>query len=121
LSESERLFKLFSSVYCEDVKFMILEALSVREGTSMRELARTVGIHHKNLSKYLEELSGKGALESFEVNPRMRVYRLSRECEFLRGFFKQVRSQRPAPRGYRQSLRSTGDRSMGTRVRSPRP
>jgi len=60
LSESEMLFKLFSHLYCEDIKFMILEALSVREGASMRELARIVGIHHKNLSKYLEELIGGG-------------------------------------------------------------
>jgi DNA-binding HxlR family transcriptional regulator len=121
LSESEMLFKLFSSVYCEDVKFRILEALSVREGTSLRQLARVVGIHHKNLSKYLEELSRKGVVESFEINPRMWVYRLSRECEFLREFFKQVQSQPSAPWGYRSSLKSTGGRSMDIRAQNPQP
>lgn len=89
MSELRRLFKLFYSVYCNDVKFRILEALARREGVSMRELARIVGICHKNLNKYLEELCKNGIVEYFMANPRMRVYRLSRECEILKELFKK--------------------------------
>ena len=43
-------------MYGKDTKSRILEALSAREGASMRELGRVAGIYHKNLYKYLEEL-----------------------------------------------------------------
>jgi len=44
----------------------------------------------KNLSKYLKEPSEEGVVESFEAGPRMRVYQLGREYEFLRKLFKQA-------------------------------
>lgn len=86
---AEEIFQVFKLVFCEDVRFRILKALSLREAVGLRELARLVGIHHKNLRKYLEDLIGKGVVVAFNVNPVVKAYRLSEEYDFLRKFFQE--------------------------------
>jgi len=77
------LISLIKSVWGEDVRFRVLKELANREGATMRELARRVGISHKNLAKYLQALNEKGVIDFFEPGSKARVYRLSQRWAFL--------------------------------------
>ena len=79
---------MFELIFHDDVRFRVLRALSCREAAGLRELARLVGIHHKNLRKYLDDLISKGIVDSFKVNPVVKAYRLSDRYRFLKKFFR---------------------------------
>lgn len=78
----------FQLIFNESISFKIVVTLAKRDGANLREIARNVGISHKNLYKYLEELMRKGAIEAYPVGLRRKVYRLASKYEFLRDFLK---------------------------------
>jgi DNA-binding transcriptional ArsR family regulator len=82
--EIDRLVRFFRTVFANDVRFKIIMCLANREGACLREIARDVGISHKNLSKYLDKFMHKGVVEAFPVGLRSRVYRLATKYDFLR-------------------------------------
>ena len=77
-------FMFFRQVFAEDVRFKIIDVLASREGANLREIARNVGISHKNVSRYLEVLVKKGIIEVYPVGIGMRVYKLSSKYDLLR-------------------------------------
>lgn len=79
-------FAVFELIFREDVRFKIIRTLSNREAANLRQIARCVGISHKNLSKYLEKLMQKGVVEAYSVGVRMRIYRLASKYDFLKDF-----------------------------------
>jgi DNA-binding transcriptional ArsR family regulator len=78
------IFTFFRLIFGDDVRFKIIDVLSKREGANLREIARCVGISHKNLSRYLECLVKKGVVDVFPVGIGMKVYRLSPKYDLLR-------------------------------------
>ena len=84
----DRFFSLAKLLLRDDISFKIIVALSQREGLGLRELARSVGISPKNLYKYLEELTAKNVVRSFQVSPRMKIYALREEYAFLRDLLR---------------------------------
>ena len=82
------IMELFETLFRNDIKFRILSVLSNREGACLREIARNVGISHKNLVKYLDTLSQKGIVEVYPVGIRYKVYRLSPKYDFVRQVLK---------------------------------
>ena len=80
------LLSLFESVFRNDVRFRVMVILSNREGACLREIARNVGISHKNLSKYLDILTQKGVVEVYPIGTRNRVYKLASKYSYLRSF-----------------------------------
>ena len=90
VSASE-LLSLFEVVFKNDVRFRIIVILSNREAACLREIARNAGISHKNLVKYLENLTQKGIVETYPVGVRNRVYRLAGKYSYLRSFFSSNR------------------------------
>jgi len=82
------IMELFETLFRNDIKFRILSVLSNREGACLREIARNVGISHKNLVKYLDTLSQKGIIEVYPVGIRYKVYRLSPKYDFVRQVLK---------------------------------
>ena len=85
-----KLIDLLVKIFNQDVKFRIIVTLAKREGVTLRELARNVGISPKTLYKYLSELCDKGIVSVIEASPRIKVYTLSREYEWLRSLFKDI-------------------------------
>ncbi|MCS7141122.1 MAG: ArsR family transcriptional regulator [Candidatus Nitrosocaldus sp.] len=85
--ESVMLWRIFSTIYSEDVVFNILAYLCKKKQGSTREIARYVGISHKNLAKYLEILVEKGMVEIAYDKPNLRVYRLRDDISILKRFF----------------------------------
>jgi DNA-binding transcriptional ArsR family regulator len=77
-------FRFFEIVFKDDVRFKIITILLHREGACLRELARNVGMSHKNLAKYLEVLVGKGVVDLIPVGIRDKIYRLNPNYVFLR-------------------------------------
>jgi DNA-binding transcriptional ArsR family regulator len=84
---SYQVFNFFRSIYREDVRYKIIHALSKKELATLRGLARQVGLSHKNLRKYLNQLIENGIVESYPVGVRMRIYRLSKQCDLIKEFF----------------------------------
>jgi DNA-binding transcriptional ArsR family regulator len=76
----------FELIFRTDVRFRIISCLANREGACLREIARNVGMSHKNLAKYLEKLMQKGVLEAFPVGLGGRVYKLANKYEFVKEF-----------------------------------
>jgi len=85
---SSEVLEVFDRLFGDTVRFKVVEMLSKREGAGQREIARSVGITHKNLAKYLDELMEKGIIEAFPAGPTVRVYRLARRYSFLRDIFE---------------------------------
>ena len=81
---NEDLLKFFLTIFQTDVRFRIVATLSSREGAGLREIARHVGISHKNLAKYLQDLEEKGVLETYPIGVRNRVYRLAPKYGFVK-------------------------------------
>jgi predicted transcriptional regulator len=86
----EKLFELVRRVWGGDVKFQIVRVLCEREGCSLREVARLVGMHPSSVAKHLEELCERGVVEFFKPNLNTKVFRLAREYEVLREHFKRA-------------------------------
>ena len=82
------LVSFFVTVFQSDIRFKIVATLSNREGAGLREIARQVGISHKNLGKYLQTLQENGILEAYSIGVRSKVYRLSSKYDFVRQFLK---------------------------------
>ncbi len=85
--EDDRLvyvFMFFRLIFAEDVRFKVIDVLAKREGANLREIARCVGISHKNLARYLDCLVKKGVVDVYPVGIGMRVYRLSPKYDLLR-------------------------------------
>jgi len=76
----------FVTVFQADVRFKIVATLSNREAAGLREIARKVGISHKNLVKYLQTLEEKGIIETYPIGIRNKVYRLSPKYDYMRQF-----------------------------------
>ena len=81
-------FMFFKLIFADDVRFKIVDVLAKREGANLREIARCVGISHKNLSRYLEYLVKKGVIDVFPVGIGMKVYRLAPKYDLLRSLEK---------------------------------
>jgi predicted transcriptional regulator len=77
-------FMFFRLIFAEDVRFKIIDVLAKREGANLREIARCVGISHKNLARYLDCLIKKGVIDAYPVGLGMKVYRLSPKYDLLR-------------------------------------
>jgi len=91
MSESvaaESVFKIFSEIYGGDVKFLALMYLCNNGAASIREIARYVGISHKNLSLHLDYLASKGAVEVVYSKPNLKLYRASAKLSSLENLFK---------------------------------
>lgn len=84
LLSNQLLIEFLVKVYKDNVHFKIICELCKIEGASLRELARKVGIAHSNMAKHLDTLIKNGVVESFKINPRMRVYRLSQKFQPLK-------------------------------------
>jgi predicted transcriptional regulator len=74
----------FMMIFRSDVRFKVVLVLAKREGACLSEIARNVGMSHKNLAKYLEVLMQNGIVEAYSVGMRDRVYRLANKYSFLR-------------------------------------
>lgn len=90
---AKKLVRFLFKVFDQDIKFRIIIALAKREALTLRELARNVGISPKNLYKYLAELNDKGIITYIEVSPRIKVYTLSRDYEWLKDLIKNVHQE----------------------------
>ena len=77
-------YQFFERIFKENVQFKVIQILSRREGACLRELARNVGMSHKNLAKYLQILVEKGVIDSVPVGLRDRIYKLNANYSFLR-------------------------------------
>jgi predicted transcriptional regulator len=81
------ILSVFETVFGNDVRFRIIVVLSNREGAGLREIARNVGLSHKNLAKYLDTLTKKGIVENYQISIRNKVYKLAPKYHYLRFFF----------------------------------
>ena len=88
---AEELLRVFRLIYSEDVKFKILEELAFNEALNLRSLARSVGMHHGNLRRYLEELVEKRIVKYVQVSPTRGVYMINDCCNFLRELLRRTR------------------------------
>jgi predicted transcriptional regulator len=85
--DASKVFSLMYSLFSDSVEVKILRYLSIKKSScSLREAARFVDIHHTNLSKYMSSMVEKGILEYEQVG-RAKVFRLSRDYEFLKQLF----------------------------------
>jgi len=75
--------EVFQSVFGDDIKFAILKFLCGKKAASVREIARGVGMSHKNVLKYLEFLASKDVVEIAYQTPHVKLYRLSRRAAIL--------------------------------------
>ena len=73
----------FQNVFGDDIKFAILRFLCHRKAASVREIARGVGMSHKNVLKYLDFLASKEVVEIAYQTPHVKLYRLSRRAAIL--------------------------------------
>lgn len=87
---SEDLFRVFYSIFSEDVRFKILRVLASREAVNLRELSRIIGVDHKSVRRYLEELVNKGLVREIQVSSTSRVYELNGVYSFLRELFQRI-------------------------------
>jgi predicted transcriptional regulator len=76
-------FKYFTLVFADDIRYKIINVLASREGANLREIARCVGISHTNCSKYLSALVNKGVIDVYPVGQGMKVYKLSTKYDDL--------------------------------------
>lgn len=83
--------KVIKLIFGKDVKFKIIVCLC-KKPTTLRELAKCVGIAPKNLKKYLNELESKGIVTKIEVGGRFYIYMLHREYEWLKEIFEKNNS-----------------------------
>lgn len=97
---SKKLFHAFRVIFEDDTYFKIIESLAEREGANLRETAREVGLSHKNLSKYLVELTRKGVIDSFPAGRRIKIYRLSDDYAFLKFYFPNNNSKKIVKRKF---------------------
>jgi len=85
--DTSKVFSLLYTLFSDSIEVKILRCLSIKKGScSLREVARYVDMHHTNVSKYVSRLVEKGILEYEEVG-RAKIFRLSREYEFLKRLF----------------------------------
>ncbi len=89
LVKAEDLLFVFSQIYKDDTRFLMIKTLSLRDGVCLRELARNVGRSPKSLKKHLKELNEKGVIKGFKASPNIKIYRLSERMKFLRILFKE--------------------------------
>ena len=82
------LIEFLMKVYKDNIHFRIVCELCKIEGASLRELARKVGIAHSNMARHLDVLIKNGVVESFRINPRMKVYRLSEKFQPLKSMLR---------------------------------
>ncbi|MCP8308307.1 MAG: winged helix-turn-helix transcriptional regulator [archaeon] len=87
-SEAKELSDLHEKIFRDNTKFLILKFLSHRDCASIREIARNVGMSHKNLSKYLDFLVDNGALEVVYTSPNIKLYKLSQKASIFKKFLK---------------------------------
>ena len=87
-SEISDLSMLYKIIFGDDVRFLTLNFLCNKDCASIREIARNVGISHKNLVKYLDFLVDKGALEVVYSSLNIKLYKLSQKASILRKFSK---------------------------------
>lgn len=72
-----------AAVFGEDVKYSIIKFLCSRKAASVREIARNVGMSHKNLLKYLDFLERRGVVSVVYSGPNIRLYSLSERASIL--------------------------------------
>jgi len=84
--EASKVFLLLYNLFSDSIEVKILKYLSSKNSCSLRELARLVGMHHTNVSRYVSRLVEKGILEQERVG-NTSIIRLNREYEFLRLLF----------------------------------
>lgn len=82
------LIEFLVKVYKDNIHFRIVCELCKVEGAGLRELARRVGIAHSNMASHLNILIKNGVVESFRINPRVKVYRLSPRFQPLKTILK---------------------------------
>jgi DNA-binding IclR family transcriptional regulator len=87
---ADNVFELFSMIYCHDVKFLVIRALSEKDLASLREIARRAGVSPKTASKYVEELVSKGIVEVLYDEPNIKLYRLSEKAILFKKFFERT-------------------------------
>jgi len=87
-SEITELCKLYAILFKDDMKYMILKFLSSKDVASIREIAKNVGMSHKNLAKYLDFLVNKGFLEVVYSGPNIKLYKLSQKALIFKKFLK---------------------------------
>jgi len=87
-SEISDLSRLCKTIFGDDMRFLTLKFLCNRDCASIREIAKNVGMSHKNLVKYLDFLVNKGALEVVYSSSNIRLYKLSQKASILKKFLK---------------------------------
>jgi predicted transcriptional regulator len=88
LKDLKDLFRLYEKIFGNDIRFLILKFLSNRDCASIREIARNVGMSHKNLVKYLDHLVDSDALEVVYTSSNIKLYKLSQNSSMLKKLFK---------------------------------
>ncbi len=78
------ILKLFDRIFEDDIRFSILKFLSKRDGTSVEEIAKNVGMSHKSLINYLDNLVEKGALEVTYTSSNARLYQTCKDLCILK-------------------------------------
>lgn len=81
-----KVFNLMYNLFGSSIEMRVIRVLCVKGSCSLRGLARSVGIHHTNLAKYIAEMGERGVVEWEQVG-RTRVIRISSEYAFLKHLF----------------------------------
>ncbi|MEM2920676.1 MAG: hypothetical protein QXU29_07980 [Candidatus Nitrosocaldus sp.] len=84
--DAVKVFNAMYNLFGSSIEMKVIRALCVKGSCSLRGLARSVDIHHTNLSRYIVRMSELGIIEWEQVG-RTRVIRLSSEYAFLKRLF----------------------------------
>jgi len=87
--KTEDLLMFFNYLYMDETKFLTIKKLSLRNGTTLRELSRNVGRSPKSLMKHLKELNDKDIVTCFEASPNIKIYQLNEKYGFLKDLFEK--------------------------------
>ncbi len=79
---------VYVSIFGDDVRYSIIKFLCTRRSASGREIARNVGMSHKNVAKYLEDMTKKGVLEVSYEGHNIRLYVISPRAAILEKLFR---------------------------------
>jgi len=113
-------FDALRMVFDEDIRLRIIAMLAEREEASLRELARSLGVAHKSLARYLDELTEKGIVETFEPEAARRAYRIAGQHAYLKELFTGHVSPGRVGTGSQTIGSGISDRSRDIEARSPR-
>jgi len=92
-----KVFEVFLKMYADDVDLLTVVFLCRREVASLREIARHVGMSHKNLATHLDRLVSKGIVELTYEKPNLKLYRLAAKASVIKPLLVNLNPQTGSP------------------------